>query len=38
MTPLDHRERTRRREIILALAEALGMAIAGCVFIVWVFG
>lgn len=38
MTPLRHRERTRRREIILALAEALGMAIAFIVFMVWVFG
>lgn len=38
MTPLRHRERTRRREFILALAEAIGMAIAFSVFVVWVFG
>lgn len=38
MTPLRQRERTRRREIILAIAEAIGMAIAFIVFVVWVFG
>lgn len=38
MTPLRRRERTRRREFNLALAEAVGMAIAFIVFMVWVFG